>query len=77
MRQKPKTPELSRCWCGADVMTLEGEQMSYYVICDNNHTMTGQFNSFHRAACVWNNRIKKRLEYKLHVNNGKPTEKLR
>jgi len=64
MAQKIKTPPIEPCAiCGASAKSIDWYFRSRYrVICDNNHTATGEFNTVHRAICRWNNAQKKIAE---------------
>ena len=58
MKQRVITPQISKCWCGADVGVLDWDhRMMYRAWCDNGHTLTNECGSQHRAICKWNNRI--------------------
>lgn len=57
MKQKVVTPPVENCAkCGAPACCIDWDfNMMYQVMCDNNHTATGKFNTFNRAVCKWNN----------------------
>lgn len=53
------TPEIEKCWCGAPARPIDWDfKMRYQVMCDNNHTLSKECNTKHRAICKWNNRVK-------------------
>jgi hypothetical protein len=61
MKQKITTPEILNCYCGAKAHPIDWEYKDMWkVYCDNNHTLTKECGSIHRAICLWNNRIKER-----------------
>lgn len=63
-KQKPITPPIEDCWCGEGARVLDSDvhQMMCQVECWANHTLTKDCGSFHRAVCLWNNRVKERKE---------------
>lgn len=60
MKQKVITPPIEDCFCGAKAKPIEDWDFrnQYRIICDNNHTLTKDCKSIHRAICLWNNRVK-------------------
>jgi len=63
MSQKIYTPAIKACAkCGAPAKVLDWNfNMRYRVMCDNNHTATGECNTQHRAICRWNNKQDKMM----------------
>ena len=58
--QKPITPKIKNCTCGASARPIDWDfRDRWRVICDNNHTLTEECGTVHRAICLWNNRIEK------------------
>lgn len=57
MEQDIVTPKTRNCTkCGADAHTIDWDYNDrWQVMCDNNHTATGKFNTKHRSICKWNN----------------------
>ena len=57
MSQPVKTPPIANCAkCGSQAKVIDWNfRMRYRVMCDNNHTSTGECNTANRAICRWNN----------------------
>lgn len=48
--QIPITPPTRNCWCGAKAHVIDWDyKMMYRVMCDNNHTLTKECGTKHRA----------------------------
>ena len=63
MKQTPITPAILNCWCGAKAIVIDwNDSFFWQVMCDNNHTMTKECGTSHRAICRWNNHIKNFLQ---------------
>ena len=60
MVQKIITPEIKKCYCGANAKIqtwdIYGEYI-FQVICQNRHTLSKYCTTRHRAICRWNNRV--------------------
>lgn len=60
--QELKTPPISDCWCGAKAKLIDWDfRDQWRVMCDKNHTLTKECGTTHRATCLWNNRVIKKL----------------
>ena len=59
MAQKIITPEIKKCYCGANakIQTWEDYDIIYQVVCENRHTLSKYCRTRHRAICLWNNRV--------------------
>lgn len=68
--QKVVTPKIKECpICGAEAKALSWNfDFNYQVMCDNNHTLTKECGSRHRAVCKWNNKADK-------INKGEELER--
>lgn len=72
MRQVPKTPPVADCFCGARAKLIDWDfRDAWRVMCDKNHTLTGEFVTRHRAICRWNNEVEKR---KAEINKKQPED---
>ena len=59
LKQPIYTPPIADCYCSAKAKLIDwnfcGQRR---VMCDNNHTLTGEFITQNRAVHKWNNKIK-------------------
>ncbi len=62
-KQRVITPQIEKCHiCGSFAKCIDWNyDMRYRVMCNNNHSTVGEYNSAHRAVCKWNN-IQKTLD---------------
>lgn len=73
MKQEVKTPNILRCWCGAESEAFQSmeNQFMYQVMCKQNHTLSKECGSVHRAVCLWNNRVvQHNQEFKEKINGA-------
>ena len=57
-KQKPVTPEVVDCYCGAKAKLIDWDfNDMWQVMCDNNHTLSKQCGSKHKATILWNKRV--------------------
>lgn len=60
MVQKFTTPNIRKCYCGAEAEVLTwtfSYDYEYQVKCQNGHVLTKYCGTRHRAICRWNNRV--------------------
>jgi hypothetical protein len=63
MKQKLITPPIMDCICMSKARLIDWEfRDRWRVMCDKNHTFTGEFNTRHRAVCRWNNEVSRRVK---------------
>jgi len=63
MKQKVITPPISTCFCGSKAKVVDWNwNERYLVMCDNNHTLSKECGSHHKAICLWNNRVAQKLK---------------
>ena len=61
-KQPIKTPEIKQCFCGAHARLVDWDFRDMWrVMCNNNHTLTKECGTKHRAVCRWNARVEARL----------------
>jgi len=59
-KQKLITPEIKNCHCGSKAKVIWMDYNNWQVHClDNDHRVTPEMGSSHRAICKWNNTIDK------------------
>lgn len=60
MKQKIITPEIKKCCCGSKANLVWMDYDNWQVHCiENDHRITPEMGSGHRAVCRWNNTIEK------------------
>lgn len=60
MKQKVITPKVKNCQCGSEARAIWMDHDQWQVHCVyNDHRLTPEMGSKHRAVCRWNNTIDK------------------
>jgi hypothetical protein len=70
-KTRPKTPPIEKCFCGETPYMLTwdfGQTTMGHLQCKNGHRFT-RYCFYHRAVCLWNNRVKlKKIEIERSSN---------